>query len=370
MKIHIPYKCKKVDLIEQQAGATKRKRRGKKEMFAFNDGLIDESLAFHVSTNTFNNPAFDQNLADLANQVDLAECQITRKGTSKSSSRIVERQSKESGVRDDRRETTAGQSFKSSFAENLAFSFRSKLFVIDLNFKRKLRSLKTFAVRYFPRILFQQSAAATSSRRKNSSDNRTGTSFTNRNKIYDSDEQFWKNIIVDPSSRKSLTKQKAKILNRLERALEQIRSQNRRDVDDYYQQQQQQQNIPENNRATFVRQFEQTSDGLRHIRPGILGHLLLHHSDSLTSSSFSRPSTSTPPSSSSSSSSLAAAAPAAASSVGQPIVIGSQNWVSSSNIAAAEFGWLNGKQASAICLRACMCAKECQPASQHNTIYI
>lgn len=279
-------------------------------MFAFNEAwLINESLALHVSTNTFNNPTFDEDHIDSANN------EAPAVGLSSDRS-PAQQQSKELGCNKSGLQKTTNQSFGSNFADNLAFSIRSKLFVIDLNFKRKLRSLKAFVINHLPSLF-----DSTTSSRKSVSRNKAR--FMSRNKIYDCDEQFWENI-VEPSSRKSLGKQKEKILSRLERALEQKRKQ----PGGYQQQQQQEQEQVERNSKTTSNQFGPnaiTKNGLGHIRPGIICHPLYQESQSSLSASTS----------SSRSSSASIIAGAQSSLYGkEPMMIGSQNLVSI--MAAAE----------------------------------
>lgn len=242
-------------------------------MFAFNGvSPMDESLAFHVSTNTFNNPAFDQD--HIESSADLPASPLDHRAE------INQKKKK----KEDR---------KRSFGDGLVFAIRSKLFVIDVNFRRKFNSLREFAARHLPALFEKKQRSATTSDKRMFANSRT----RNSNKIHDSSsrEQFWENILVEPSSRKSLGKQKAKILNRLEQALEQKRTQQQRKETSEAQQQQHQQ-----------------ADGLRQIRPGILGHPLYHsyHPPTSPQPALQRP--------------LHGGV--------QPLLIGSQHWVSRTRV--------------------------------------
>lgn len=326
-------------------------------MFAFNDAwLINESLALHVSTNTFSNPAFDQDHFDGVNCGYNYPAAFAQPDTKP----ITGDAGKENGGDKRNRKEAAGKPrgqrtfTQTSLVDNLAFSIRSKLFVIDLNLKRKLNSLRAFAVRHFPRVFASSSGGkfvgktfdGGSSHKMHGTSSR-GACFMNRCRIHDSemDEQFWENF-VEPSSRKSLGKQKEKILSRLERVLEEKRSQsNLRNF--YFNQHQQQTQQPQLKKTSQKLFGLPETNGLRHVRPGIVGrpNLKQHHSDSVSSCSLRSSSSAAATSSSSSLSSStlggfrhASSQSASIGGGGEPLVIGPQHWVSNESVETGGVG--------------------------------
>lgn len=181
---------------------------------------MSESLAFYLSTNTFSNPMFEEHTQQTApNQAiyDEQRDRQTRKG-----SRLLAR--------------------CAELCDNLLFSVKSKLFVLELNFKRSLRRVRSFAERQSfglnakPRSVHQQnqpiqptpwlSDALETSRCVSHSDSVNGNSRDQRR-----GDKFWKSIGQAPDSRESLGLQKQKILNRLEQAVQAKRINQQRVVD-------------------------------------------------------------------------------------------------------------------------------------------
>lgn len=199
----------------------------------YNDAwFMNESIAFYMSTNTFRNPIFDIHSEQDENEIENLS---PIGGESTTTSQVQHQQSDSSikvdgqhGCRDKRRRfsklrvaeySIATRQKLNDFRDNLAFSIKGKIFVLELNFKRCLRRLKKFLDKNLPRI---------------SSDKQTG--FSNYNtgpNNYDADhfgscskldkyiainqeKMFWQK--VQPNSAKSLGVHQERLLSRLERA--------------------------------------------------------------------------------------------------------------------------------------------------------
>lgn len=162
--------------------------------------FMSESLAFYLSTNTFNNPVFDEQLA-----ADL--CLDQRQPSSREK---VDKLESRLGAR------------CSQLCDSLVFSLKSKIFVLELNFKRSLRRLRSFADRQRLRLVPGSSAWSASSqwaRRKRVGD-RAGveqTPWMHRTLSSADESKFWRKM---DDSRAPLDAQKERILSRLEQVVQ------------------------------------------------------------------------------------------------------------------------------------------------------
>lgn len=187
-------------------------------MLSYNDAcFLNGSLAFYTSTNTFSNPIFDVSQFTDNNGNDCKQ---------------------EEGAAAGRQKQTGGQLEKdvslvgrcANICDNLLFSIKSKMFVMELNFKRRLRSIKKYSAKNLP-WLFHQDRRAISGRQTQF--------YSPTSQFYDSqqlefnqqqqqvpihqdllynNEKFWRNIV--PDCKKSLNVQQEKILSRLEQTVQ------------------------------------------------------------------------------------------------------------------------------------------------------
>lgn len=149
--------------------------------------FMNESLAFYMSTNTFTNPIFASNFDESR------ECVVDER----------DRLNHEAS-------TSTNRPWK-KFCDSLVFSVRSKIYVLELNFKRHLKSLKRFTCNNFP--------AWTSARRsKRAAPAVTGSKHEKPSSGVHFEDEFWRNI--EPSCKKSLDRQQEKILYRLEQVVQ------------------------------------------------------------------------------------------------------------------------------------------------------
>lgn len=185
-------------------------------MFCYDDAwLANESLAFYMSTNTFSNPIF----------VDAQpEPERDAEQPNKEPQRV-----EEPNQRRKKKDVSDGEdSFAHSgrwwaLYDGLAFSVKSKIYVLELNFKRELRRLKRFASDHLPSFMLPNKQ-----RNPLSGAEKWSSWSCSQNRASLIKDEFWKEV-EELSSRKALEKQQGKVLNRLEKVLEAIRSEQQRE---------------------------------------------------------------------------------------------------------------------------------------------
>lgn len=163
--------------------------------------FMSDSLAFYLSTNTFRNPVFDEQFASSD------DCQGS------SGPEVKGRLGK----------LRSGLGARcSQLCDNLAFSLRSKLFVLELNFKRSLRRMRGFAKRHGLKLIpapldgragqGKQVAGCQASMQQTPWMHGALGSASRRD-----ERKFWRKM---GDSRASLGIQKEKILSRLEQVVQ------------------------------------------------------------------------------------------------------------------------------------------------------
>lgn len=172
-------------------------------MFCQNDAwFMNESLAFYQSTNTFSNPAFDNGSEREYEQ-------------SKDEEEEKKKQDQKSWLAS--KQKGSQQKLKPSFCNNLAFSIESKIYVLELNFKRRLQHLRSFADKHLAWMFSSRQTKRSFASRSQSfgwhSDAQASWKISDKY----ADEKFWRReTFFEPKSRESLGKQQQKILCRLE----------------------------------------------------------------------------------------------------------------------------------------------------------
>lgn len=239
-------------------------------MFCYDDAwLANESLAFYMSTNTFSNPIFvDAQPEPEANVKEPnKEPQRAKQLKQRKSKRDVSEDGWDSFA-DDRH---GGRWW--ALYDGLAFSVKSKIYVLELNFKRELRRLKRFASDHLPCFMLPNKQRNPLSGAEKWSCWLSSSSCSQNRASFIKDE-FWKEV-EELSSRKALEKQQEKVLNRLEKVLEAIRSEQQREQS--YEQQQQ----SDGNDQLFNMSEASLSDG---VAMQFVGHPIVSHKSIMMSS--------------------------------------------------------------------------------------
>lgn len=232
---------------------------------------INESLAFYMSTNTFNNPIFEAQFELDSSQegeiVSGSSCaeqnqeELNRSSESSSLSTTCKVSNGNSTVKQQQQQ----QNNWTNFCDNLMFSIKSKIYVFELNFKRKLHRLKRFASGHLPSWLMtnigsikNHATAAASNSGENIYE------YENYDDMNDGDEEedkFWETI-QQPYSKDSLNVQQEKILSRLEQVIQAKRSNSFHSFLEQQQQEGELFNIAQSELNARLR-LNRPSDGLR-----------------------------------------------------------------------------------------------------------
>lgn len=155
--------------------------------------FMNESQVFYMSTNTFSNPIFDPRVGPSSEEAPAKEVKDSKKGLTR---RKLPRLSLKQRC--------------SNFCDSIAFSIRSKMFVLELNLEKKLENFRKFANNHFAWITM----------RHNKRDCRKRQSKMESDRMDIRKSKFWGEISAAPKSRKSLCIQQEKILCRLEQVLQ------------------------------------------------------------------------------------------------------------------------------------------------------
>lgn len=191
-------------------------------MFSSNQNawFMNESLAFYMSTNTFSNPIFDAQVDPDSSQQE-QQNEDTKIERSSSLNRSLSSSSTASNDNENNNKEQQ-QRYWASFCDSLMFSIKSKLYVFELNFKRKLQRLKRFASGHLPIWLLNNLnvLGGSGSWRQQAT---ASASFE-----YEDEDKFWE-AIQQPYSKVSFSIQQEKILSRLEQLIQAKRSSSKGD---------------------------------------------------------------------------------------------------------------------------------------------
>ena len=196
-------------------------------MFSQNDSwFMNESLAFYLSTSTFDNPLFETSLVEDNFESPEAERRNSNKHGGEGETAAVDRKPKPSCNK------RSKQSAWSEFCGNLLFSIRSKMDVLELNFKRKLRRLRKFASGHGPTSVshngFRTNCSEPTRRSRRMNESPWLSTMDQCQTVVDKGppssyrEKYWRKIGL--SSSDSFGVQQEKILSRLRQAVEEKRS--------------------------------------------------------------------------------------------------------------------------------------------------
>lgn len=196
----------------------------------YNDAwFMNESLTFYMSINTFRNPIFDTQNEPFANddtplgQNILSQQQQQQQNDAPNTSATNKEQQHKRFKRFINKSHSAINTKQklNDFCDSLAFSVKGKVFVFELNFKRRLHRLRKFLDKNLPWILPNKQTRQRNNEHYHSSPNNLYQQDNSHPEggaagYFDYDNYFWKNI--QPSSPKSLEVQQERLLNRLEKA--------------------------------------------------------------------------------------------------------------------------------------------------------
>lgn len=242
---------------------------------------INESLAFYMSTNTFNNPIFEAQFeldssqegeivsggsgCTEQNEVGRNQEELSRSSKSSSPSTTCKVSNGNNNIKQEQK-----QNNWTNFCDNLMFSIKSKIYVFELNFKRKLQRLRRFASGHLPSWLMTNIGSIKNHATAAATTTSSGENiyvYENYDDMNDDEEEeeedkFWETI-QQPYSKDSLNVQQEKILSRLEQVIQAKRSNS---FHGFLEQQQQQQgelfNIAQSELSSRLR-LNCSSDGLR-----------------------------------------------------------------------------------------------------------